>query len=208
MKKIQFYRNVLLATVLVLVFSSCSNESRKQYAIDSQEALAAYINKEDILPVEKVANILLCKHEHSYQMIDLRTPPEFIESHVDGAINIPAKNVLDMEYYDILNQDKKINVFYCRGGNQAVNVYMILKQLGFKNIKVALGGYDYIDQFIIQQYGIKSGDYDDEKPKYDFIRLISGADQPKSDSISTPEITSKNPNKVIKDFDEECPDLN
>jgi rhodanese-related sulfurtransferase len=138
----------------------------------------------------------------------LRTPHEFIKNHVPGAINVPAKDILDMEYYDLLNQDDHINVIYCRGGNQAVNVYMMLKQLGFKNIRVALGGFDYINEYLIKQYGVKTGDYYDEKPKYDYLRLVVGIDMPTNDSILKPEVTDVNPNKVIKDFDEECPDLN
>ncbi|MCK5775370.1 MAG: rhodanese-like domain-containing protein [Bacteroidales bacterium] len=201
-------KNILLASVLLLMLSACNTNTKKEYKISAQETLDAYLLGEDILTVEKVANILLCKHEHHYQMIDLRTPPEFIKGHIDGAISIPAKNVLDMEYFDTFNQGEKINVLYCRGKNQAVNIYLILKQLGFKNIKVALGGYDYINDFIIEKYGINSGDYYGEKPKYDFIRLVSGIDQPKKDSISAPKVLHKNPNKVIKDFDEECPDLN
>ena len=177
--------------LLAVVFVSCGDSSKKEYAISIDETLSAYLHQEDILTVEKLANILLCKHENVYQLIDLRTPPEYMKSHVEGAINIPAKNVLDMEYYDILNQDEKINVLYCRDKNQGINIYMILKQLGFKNIKVALGGYDYINEFIIAQYGIHSGDYNDEKPKYDYLRMVVGVDQPVNDSISAPKVTIK-----------------
>lgn len=187
---------------------ACTSESRKEYALSTEEALSAYLQKEDILAVEKVANILLCKQTHSYRMIDLRNPHEFIQGHIEGAINIPAKDVLDMEYYELFNQDEYINVLYCSGQNQASNIYMVLKQLGFKNIKVALGGYDFINKFIIEQYGIKSGDYSDEKPKYDYLRLVVGVEQPVTDSIKPPVVLEKNPNKVVKDFDEECPDLN
>ncbi|OYT16049.1 MAG: hypothetical protein B7C24_09830 [Bacteroidetes bacterium 4572_77] len=205
----KIFKNIVFASVLLLMFSACSTEAKKEYEISSEEALAIYLSKADILSVEKVANILLCQHEHHYQMIDLRTPPEYIKGHIEGAISIPAKNILDMEYFEILNQDEKINVLYCRGKNQAINIYMILKQLGFKNIKVALGGYDYINDFVIKEYGIKSGDYNDEKPKYDFMKLVSGIDIPKSDSISKPHKMQNNPNKrIVKDFDEECPDLN
>lgn len=195
---------MLLASIMI----TCSDNSKKEYALSIDETLEAYLHKQDILSVEKLANILLCKHENVYQLIDLRTPPEYIKSHIDGAINIPAKNILDMEYYELLNQDEKINVLYCRDQSQAINIYMILKQLGFENIKVALGGYDYINEYILAQYGIKSGDYSDEKPKYDFLRLVVAVDQPVNDSIIPPVVIDKNPNKVVKDFDETCPDLN
>lgn len=201
-------KKIFLVMLLASILISCSDSTKKEYALSVDETLNAYLHKDDILTVEKLANILLCKHDNVYQMIDLRTPPEYIKSHVKGAINIPAKNVLDMEYYDILNQDEIINVLYCRDKNQAINIYMILKQLGFKNIKVALGGYDYINEFIIAQYGIHSGDYNDEKPKYDYLRMVVGVEEPVQDSISAPKVIMKNPNKVVKDFDEECPDLN
>jgi len=201
-------KNISILFLVSIVFFSCTSENRKKYAISTEEALDAYLNKEDILSVEKMANILLCKQDHIYQLIDLRTPHEYAEGHIKGAISIPAKNILDLDYYNILNQDENINVLYCRGKNQAINIYMILHQLGFKNIKVSLGGYEYLNNYVIEQYGVKSGDYNDEKPKYDFLRLIAGVDIPVKDSITTPEIDQLNPNKVVRDFDEECPDLN
>lgn len=208
MKTMNWLKKITVLLLVSIVLFSCNSESRKKYAINSEEALEAYISKKDILSVEKVANILLCKHDHIYRMIDLRTPHEFAQGHITNAINIPAKNVLDMDYYQLFNQDEKINVLYCRGKNQAINIYMILNQLGFKNIKVALGGYDYLNEYVVAQYGVKSGDYDDEKPKYDFLRLISGVDIPVKDSIVAPEFDQKNSKKVVRDFDEECPDLN
>lgn len=201
-------KNISILLLVSIILISCTSENRKKYVISTDEALESYLSKDDILSVEKMANILLCKQDHIYQLIDLRTPHEFAEGHIKDAINIPAKNILDIDYYNVLNQDEKINVLYCRGKNQAINIYMILHQLGFKNIKVSLGGYDYLNNYVVEQYGVKSGDYDDEKPKYDFLRLIAGVDIPVKDSISTPEIDQLNPNKVVLDFDEECPDLN
>lgn len=208
MKTMNGFKKISILLLVSIVLFSCTSENRKKYAISTEDALEAYISKKDILSVEKVANILLCKQDHIYRMIDLRTPHEFAQGHIQDAINIPAKNVLDMDYYNLFNQDEKINVLYCRGKNQAINIYMILNQLGFKNIKVALGGYDYLNEYVVEQYGVKSGDYDDEKPKYDFLRLIAEVDIPKRDSISAPEFDQKNSKKIVLDFDEECPDLN
>lgn len=208
MKKMKIIKNILLFSILIVTVSACTSENRKKYDIDTEEVLELYTSKIDIISAEKIANILLCDQDNPYQFIDLRTPHEFIQSHVEGAINIPAKDILDMEYYDILNQSEIINVLYCRGQNQAINIYLILKQMGFKNIKVAMGGFDYINDYIVVQYGIKTGDYTGEKPNYDFLRLVAGINVPTKDSIVAPKNLYKNMHKVIKDFDEECPDLN
>lgn len=188
---------------------SCGNETEKKYLLSADEALQAYLNKDDILSAEKLANILLCKKDtHLYQFVDIRTPHDFAIKHLDRAINIPSKDILDEANLPILNQDQKINILFCKSNCQAVNTYLMLKQLNYKNIKVALGGYDFIDEYVIGTYGIKTGVYSSEKPKYNFLRLIQGSDLPVNDSISKPTGYAKNPNKVIKDFDEECPDLN
>jgi len=200
--------NKILILSIAILMVSCGIDNSKKYVISADEALTAYLKKDDIYTSEKIANILLCKKAEKYQLIDIRTPHEFAINHLDGAINIPSKDILNDEYYKILNQDKKINVFYSKKGNQAINAYIMLKQLNFKNIKVALGGFDFIHNYIVDSYGIKTGIYDDEKPRYDFIRLVAGANLPKKDSISRPNVINVNPNKVIKDFDEECPDLN
>jgi len=200
--------NKILILSITILMVSCGIDDSKKYVISPDEALTAYLKKDDIYTSEKIANILLCKKAEKYQLIDIRTPHDFAINHLHGAINIPAKHILDEEYYEILNQDEKINVLYCSGGHQAINAYMMLKQLNFKNIKVALGGFDFIHNYIVDSYGIKTGVYDDEKPRYDFIRLVAGTNLPKNDSIKRPSVISVNPNKVVKNFDEECPDLN
>ncbi|MBN2668692.1 MAG: rhodanese-like domain-containing protein [Bacteroidales bacterium] len=204
MKKYQY----IILSALLSILVSCGIDDSKQYVLSADETLIAYLSKEDVLSPEKLANLLLCKKDtHLYQFIDIRTPHEFAIKHLDGAINVPSKDILDDSNLNVLNQDQKINVIFCRSNCQAVNSYLMLKQLNYKNIKVALGGYDFIDKYIEDSYGIKTGVYNDEKPRYDFLRLITGTEEPLKDTIASPEYV-KNKNRVIKDFDESCPDLN
>ncbi len=201
-------KNILILSLLFFVFS-CGIDNSKKYVLTPEETLQAYLSKDDILTPEKLANILLCKKDTNlYQFVDIRTPHEFAIKHLEGAINIPSKDILDEANLEILNQDEKINIIFCKSNCQAVNSYLMLKQLNYRNIMVALGGYKFIDKYVIESYGIKTGVYDGEKPKYNFLRLIAGSDLPTNDSIAKPTDYAKNPNKVIKDFDEECPDLN
>ena len=201
-------KNILILSLLFLVFS-CGIDNSKKYVLTPEETLQAYLSKDDILTPEKLANILLCKKDTVlYQFIDIRTPHEFAIKHLEGAINIPSKDILDEANLEVLNQGKKISIIFCKSNCQAVNSYLMLKQLNYRNIMVALGGYKFIDKYVIESYGIKTGAYDGEKPKYNFLRLIAGSDLPIHDSIVRPTDYAKNPNKVIKNFDEECPDLN
>lgn len=201
--------NKILIIVMALFIISCSNKNAKKYVLSPQETLNAYINNEDILSTNKIANIILCKKDTElFQFIDLRTPHEFAINHYPGAINIPSKDIIDKKYLNILNQDKKINILYGSDTYQSLDAFLMLKQLNYKNNKLSLGGYKYIKDYILDAYGIKTGIYDDEKPKYDFIRLVVGTEGPKYDSISKPSIKGINMNVTRKDFDEECPDLN
>ena len=201
-------KNIFILSLLFLIVS-CGIDDSKKYVLSAEDTLEAYLSKADILTPEQLANILLCKKDTAmYQFVDIRTPHDFAIKHLEGAINIPSKDILDEENLAVLNQSNKISIIFCKINCQAVNAYLMLKQLNYKNIKVALGGYVFIDKYIIESYGIKTGAYSGEKAKYNFLRLITGSETPKLDSIVRPKDYVKNPNKVIKNFDEECPDLN
>lgn len=201
--------NKILIVFLAALSVSCGVNNDKKYVLSAEETLNAYLNKDDILSPEKLANIILCEFsQDKYQFIDLRNPHEFMIDHIPNAINIPAKDILKDENLHILNQGEKINIIYCKKNCVSVNAYIMLKQLNYKNIKVALGGFEFINNYVINKYGIKTGVYDDEMPRYNFLRLIAESDMPTLDSIKKPAVIVKNPNKVIKDFDENCPDLN
>ena len=198
--------NKILILSLAIFMVSCGLDDSKKYVLTPQETLHEYINKTDIYDAEKMANVMLCD-KSIYQLIDLRTPHEFAVNHLKGAINIPLKDIFDEDYYNIINQDEKINILYSNNASNAIDAYLMLKQLNFKNIKVALGGFDYVNNYIVESYGIKTGVYNDEKPKYDFLRLIRGTELPEDVKVSKPKFDEKN-KRVVIDFDEECPDLN
>ena len=66
------------------------------------------------------------------QLIDVREPAEYEESHADGAINIPLGDILKVDFSKI-DTDKPIYV-YCRSGKRAEQAKVILEQAGYKNV--------------------------------------------------------------------------
>lgn len=74
--------------------------------------------------------------------IDVRTPEEYEEEHISGAINIPL-NVLDSEILDTVTDKSDIIIVYCRSGNRSNTAGKQLESLGYKVILDAGGIIDY-----------------------------------------------------------------
>ena len=74
-------------------------------------------------------------------LIDVRTPEEFAEGSIDGALNI---NWLSDEFNNqvaVLDKSKKLYV-YCKKGGRSLMSQARLKELGFTHVIDLEGGYD------------------------------------------------------------------
>lgn len=72
----------------------------------------------------------------SVRLLDVRTPQEFAEGHIEGALNI---NVQSDDFQQIaekeLSKDSTILV-YCRSGRRSMDAAEILTRLGYKVINL------------------------------------------------------------------------
>ena len=66
-------------------------------------------------------------------ILDVRTYPEFEESHIDMAINIPLLE-LHEKAEDILKNKNEIILVYCRSGVRSQDASSILAKKGYTNI--------------------------------------------------------------------------
>jgi len=66
-------------------------------------------------------------------LIDVRTPEEYAEGHIEGAININWYKRTFRNYILNIPQDKPI-LIYCRTGNRTSKTATALQSLGFKEI--------------------------------------------------------------------------
>ncbi|MFO7673143.1 MAG: rhodanese-like domain-containing protein [Lutibacter sp.] len=75
-------------------------------------------------------------------IIDIRTPQEFNQGHIEGAINI---NYYDRNFIDqIAKYDKNQPIFiYCRSGNRTSPASRKIADFGFKEIYDLDGGILY-----------------------------------------------------------------
>ena len=73
------------------------------------------------------------------KLIDVRTPTEFDSGHIQDAVNIDFFSESFQTDILSLNKDSKI-ILYCRTNNRSSKSADLLKNNGFKDISVIMGG--------------------------------------------------------------------
>lgn len=72
-------------------------------------------------------------------VIDVRTPAEFAEGHLEGAVNINIEDPTFADQVSTLAKDGTY-VIYCRSGNRSAQAIDTLTSMGFTDLTNA-GGY-------------------------------------------------------------------
>ena len=94
---------------------------------------------EQITPAEAKA---LMDSEEGYIILDVRTPEEFAEGHIEGAILLPDYEIGEKAESLLTDKDQLILV-YCRSGRRSKNAASSLAALGYTNIKEFGGIIDW-----------------------------------------------------------------
>ena len=108
---------VSVALMLIPLLIGCNGNSKSSY--------------EQITPAEAKA---LMDSEDGYIILDVRTPEEFAERHIEGAILIPDYEIGEKAESILTDKDQLILV-YCRSGRRSKNAANELATLGYTNIK-------------------------------------------------------------------------
>ena len=108
---------VSVALMLIPLLIGCNDNNKRSY--------------EQITPAEAKA---LMDSEEGYIILDVRTPEEFAERHIEGAILIPDYEIGEKAESILTDKDQLILV-YCRSGRRSKNAASELAKLGYTNIK-------------------------------------------------------------------------
>ncbi len=77
-------------------------------------------------------------------LIDVRTPEEYAEGHLDNAININWYDKNFINQFKTIEKEKTIYV-YCKKGGRSASAAELLTSSGYKNVIDLLGGYDALE---------------------------------------------------------------
>ncbi len=159
-------KNIFILLTGLLLLSACNN----QKGINANETVQNC--KANVITNDQLVDLLYSKGLKGVQFVDIRTPHEYAISHLPGAINVPMKNFFNPRYFSTLNKDDVLMLY---GDDASTPRLMALMAGHFKkgHFNVVLGGFDYINNKILDNYGVYSGLYDDEVPLVDYQQFIN-----------------------------------
>ena len=98
---------------------------------DSEDTSGAEKNSYVQISVEEA--VAMMEEESGYIILDVRTPEEYAEKHILGAINVPNETIGDDEIPELPDKEQLILV-YCRSGNRSKQASAKLAALGYTNV--------------------------------------------------------------------------
>jgi rhodanese-related sulfurtransferase len=129
---------IILKFVVLIIFSasfmSCAQNSKakkdsQQIEVTKEEKVISLISPQDLNQLKDI------------QLIDVRTPEEFSEGHINDAINI---NFYDDNFIEEMSSklDKSKPVYvYCRSGGRSGKASKKLEAAGFTKVYDLEGGF-------------------------------------------------------------------
>ena len=84
----------------------------------------------------------LMESETGYIVLDVRTPAEYAERHIPGAINVPNETIGNTAPEQLPDR-KQLILVYCRSGRRSKIAAEALAKLGYTNIKEFGGIIDW-----------------------------------------------------------------
>ena len=88
--------------------------------------------------VDMAEAIRMMNEKSGYIILDVRTPEEYADRHIPGAVNVPNETISDAEIPQLPDKDQLILV-YCRSGNRSKQAAEKLAAQGYRSI-VEFGG--------------------------------------------------------------------
>lgn len=183
--------------ILGMVIAFVPENTTKPYKLTASELLEEVQYGTEMVSPDALAEWLINK-DPSIQLIDIRTPNEYEQFHLDNAMNIPLSQLLAEEWVDYLDQGVRMNIFYSNGTTLAHEAWMITRQLGYENNYVLQGGLNYWTETIMNPAEPALTSPDDEIAKYAFRKGASQYFEGGSVTQSTATTKSKAPKPKIK----------
>ena len=96
-----------------------------------------------ITPAEFIANRV---NGAVYTIVDVREPDEYAAGHIEGAINIPLRE-LTQHLGELPANTSAPIVVYCHSARRSVHALVVLRELGYRRVYNLKGGYEAYEEY-------------------------------------------------------------
>ena len=115
---------------------------REKIYITLEKLFRKYRNSdEQSIDYENAKTIL--KNDKQAILVDVRSPQEYNEGHLEGSINFPLYDI-ERNSEKLLNEKENTIILCCRSGSRSRKALEILKEQGYINVYQIEGGLDQI----------------------------------------------------------------
>jgi len=202
MKELNRTDRLTIATVFLAIVFIIGLVTMRQpdtsFTLTASQTLDQITTSSDLISPEEV-NQLVTQNDNQHYIIDLRSPVDYRRSHIDNATNIPIQELLSKEsmaFFEMAKTQKSNVILYGKDQLEANSAWMILRQIGFDNLLVMPGGFNYYS-FLVNKFEDAeiSKTFIVDEPLVNFKAILDSLGTPGS----KPEVTERpEPVKIIK----------
>jgi len=121
--------------ICMIMVSGCAQQLTKQQVMGPGEK---YFSVDILPPKDAFELIQKNKGNSNFVILDIRTPEEFRDGHIEGAVNVDFRSENFGKEIDRFDKNKTYFV-YCRTGNRSYDALNLMGPIGFRSI-VRLAG--------------------------------------------------------------------
>lgn len=161
---------LILFVVVIIIGLVTLSKPRLSYTISPEQTIEmVQFDEGFVFPYE--LEDILNKTIDTVILIDIRNTFQYGRGHIPTAENISAVELLSKDNIKRLEELKNAGqavLLYSSTLTEANGPFMVLRQIGFDNVKVLMGGYDYYkewqdmlgDSYADDSYFMGAADYD------------------------------------------------
>lgn len=185
---------LVLMVVSGMLLVSCRNRN-KHFELSIDDTIEAFLMSDNVVVPDEILAVVQ-KEGANYVLIDVRSPAEYAAGHLQNAINVPTQHILESEYLKLWKDTATTYYLYGNTQLEANTPWMVLKQMGYPNIRVLQGGLAYFADFSDSSW-LK---LEDETARYDYASVFSKAIQNAEKVIAPapkPEVVREAPKVIV-----------
>jgi rhodanese-related sulfurtransferase len=133
-------KSILIALCTLAIFAACDNKTE-----DRSEGNGQVQTNQETTPPAITKNVEVeefdkkLKETPGAQLIDVRTPEEYMDGHIAKAVNLNFYDDLFAQNLERLDKSSPVFV-YCKSGGRSSNAMNLMKEKGFSEVYNLQGG--------------------------------------------------------------------